>query len=411
VYNYQTWNYLNGNVYVTNQILDDATTKTPLQTAEAKFIRAYNMFWIFDLWRQIPFRTPEQGPKENPSVMSGQEAFDFIVKDLTDAMADLPTVSAGDIGNQIRASKAACNYMLAKMYLNKNIYLGGTVQAADMTKVIDYVTAIEGDGYSLQDGYFSIFGPEADSETIFYSNGQYAQRIWGSLHYNQGRDTDNLGGGWNGFATTAEFYASFEGNPDDNSKGQGQEERRGYVPNDSLGIGFLIGQQYGPHDAAHPDGKILARSGKPLVFTKDVPALTGNPDYTGIRLLKWHPTINMPGTWGNHLVLMRYADAYLMKAEALFRNGDASTAQSMINDLRALRKCSTMISSITADDILAERGRELYLEGWRRNDMVRFGKFNTQFAFVADTSEGRDVFPVPENAVGTNPNLKQNTGY
>ncbi len=403
-FNYRTWNYLNANVYRANQILHPKTTKTALQEAEAKFVRAYNMFWILDLWRQIPFRAADEGPAITPSVKNAQEAFDFIVADLEAALPVLPATKANAIDAQAKASKASANYMLAKLYLNKHIYLGGEAAAADMDKVIAAVDAITADGYKLQDGFFGIFAPSADSETIFWSVGQYASRVWGSLHYNQGRETDNTGGGWNGFATTADFYNKFEGPKDNNAPGVGQEERRGYVPTESLGIGFLIGTQGGP------GGAVKARSGKDLVFTLDVPALTGQPDYTGVRLLKWHPVINMPGSWANHLVLMRYADAHLMKAEALFRKGNAGVAGTMINELRALRKASPL-GAITADNILDERGRELYIEGWRRNDMVRFGKFNTKFAFVEATEADRSVFPIPDNALGSNPNLKQNPGY
>jgi starch-binding outer membrane protein, SusD/RagB family len=408
LFNNNTWNYLNRNVYRMNQVLHPTSTegKTPLVEAEAKFIRAYNMFWILDFWRQIPFRDADEGPDVTPSVMTGQAAFDFIVKDLEEALAVLPATAAGTIASQNRASKAAANYMLAKLYLNKHIYLGTAVNSADMDKVIAYVDAITANGYALQNGYFGIFAPTSDSETILWSNAQYASRIWGSLHYNQGRETDWTSGGWNGFATTADFYNLFQGPATNNAPGAGQEERRGYVPNNALGIGFLIGTQY------DPNGVILARSGQPLSYTLDVPSLTGNPDYTGVRLLKYHPTINMPGTWGNHLLLMRYADAFLMKAEALFRKGGAgtTTALNMINQLRTLRSASTL-ATITEQTILDERGRELYMEGWRRNDLVRFGQFNSQFGFVENVEEGREVFPIPDNALGSNPNLKQNPGY
>lgn len=403
-FNLNTWNFLNSTVYGTNQILHPATQKTALQEAEAKFIRAYFMFWILDTYRQVPFRSADEGPEVNPSILAPQEAFDFIVSDLEAALPALPAVKSGEIDKQIKASQAAARMVLAKLYLNKHIYLSGTLNNADMDKVIEYVNAIEADGYKLQNGFFSIFAPSADSETILYSNGQYASRIWGSLHYNQGRETDNQGGGWNGFVTPAEFYAKFEGPADENPVGGSQEERRGYVPDESLGIGFLIGTQGGP------GGPVKARSGQNLVFTKNVTSLTGQPDYSGIRLLKYHPTINMPGTWANHLMLFRYADALLMKAEALFRKGSTGEALTLVNELRTIRK-ATPLGALTEDAILDERGRELYIEGWRRNDMVRFGKFAAQFSFVEDASPDRNVFPIPDVALGSNPNLKQNPGY
>ncbi len=399
-----TWNFLNSNVYRTNQIIHPATTKTPLQEAEAKFIRAYNMFWIFDLWRQIPFRDADEGPEVDPVVLTGQEAFDFMVADLEAAITNLPTVLAGEIDKQAKASKASARFMLAKLYLNKHAFLGGSPQGADMDKVIAAVDAIEADGYQLQNGFFGIFAPSADSETIMWANAQYASRIWGGLHYNQGRDTDWPFGGWNGFATTAEFYSKFEGPPASNVEGGPQEERRGYVPNDALGIGFLIGQQYGP------TGAVLARSGDPLVFTNNIESLTGQPDYTGVRILKYHPTINMGGTWNNHLMLMRWADALLMKAEALFNKGSSGPALTLVNDLRDIRGVADFVS-LDADKLLDERGRELYIEGWRRNDLVRFGKFNETYGFVANTDPTRSLFPIPDVALSSNPNLVQNPGY
>lgn len=412
LYNYRTWNFLNGNVYRTNQILHEKTTKTPLQAAEAKFIRAYNMFWIVDLWRQVPFRDADEGVNVIPRVMTVQEAFDLIVKDLEEALPILPATQAGEIAAQNRASKASAHFLLAKLFLNKHVYLGGTPQAADMTRVIEEVDAIRDDGYTLHDGFFEIFRNTADSETILWTNNEYANRIWGSLHYGQGRETAHQGGGWNGFATTADFYNKFEGNPNENygeagdEDASGQEERRGYVPENSVGIGFLIGIQGGP------DGPVKARSGDDLNFTKEVNALTGQPDYTGIRLLKYHPTINTNNDiWGRHLIAMRYADAHLMKIEAILRGGTSSdNAQDLLDELRTIRHTSTT-KTATLDEILDERGRELYIEGWRRNDLVRYGRFAAQFGFVEDTGENRNVFPIPDNALGSNPNLKQNDGY
>jgi len=403
-FNLNTWNFLNSTVYGTNQLLHPATTKTPLQEAEAKFIRAYFMFWILDLWRQVPIRQADEGPEVNPTILSAQEAVDFIISDLEAALPVLPATKSGEIENQDVASKASARMLLAKLYLNKHIYLGATVNNADMDKVIGYVTEIEADGYKLQNGFFQIFSPSADSETILYSNGKYDSRIWGSLHYNQGRETDNKNGGWNGFVTPAEFYAKFEGPTDENLEGGPQEERRGYVPGEKLGIGFLIGTQGGP------GGPVKARSGQNLVFTKNVTSLTGQPDYSGIRLLKYHPTINMPGSNANHLMIFRYADALLMKAEALLRKGSTAEALTLVNSLRTIRQ-ATPLGSLSEDDVLDERGRELYIEGWRRNDMVRFGKFAAQFVFVEDASPDRNVFPIPDVALGSNPNLKQNAGY
>lgn len=393
-----TWNNLNSNIFRLNQLLASETNPDPTQTAEGKFLRAYNMFLILDLFGQVPFREVNEGVDVDPKVLSSSDAFEFIVKDLTEALPNLPDISPGN--ETVRASKASGNFLLAKLYLNKHIYIGGDVQPEDMTKVIEHVDAIANQGFSLQAGFFELFTQDPDTETVLWTAAEVGNRIWNGLHYHQ--NLDNPGGGWNGFSTTAEFYAKFEGNPDSNTPGSGQEERRGVVPEDSLGIGFLVGQQYGP------EGPLNDRSGNPLVFTKEFPGLIGNNERTGIRVLKYHPG---NGGFTRHYILFRYADAHLMKIEAILRGGTSSDqALDLYNELRTLRNASPA-SSIDLMDVLDERARELYIEGWRRNDQIRFGTFTSTWDMKENTEEFRVLFPIPANAISTNPNLIQNPGY
>lgn len=231
--------------------------------------------------------------------------------------------------------------------------------------------------------------------------------MWNSLHYKQ-NSPDNTGGGWNGFTTLAEFYDLFEGDPNINVPGSGQEERRGFVPTDGsnlgIGYGFLIGQQYDETGTAMTD-----RPGNPLIFTKELPGLLGNDERTGIRVIKYHPE---NGAFANHEVIFRYADAHLMKAEAIMRGGTSGDSPlAMVNELRVLRNASPLASAPTEQDMLDERGRELYIEIWRRNDLIRFGQFTKEWAYKDNTEEFRVLFPIPATAIITNPNLIQNPGY
>ena len=252
---------------------------------------------------------------------------------------------------------------------------------------------------------------DVDNETIWYVTAGVGNRIWNGLHYNQ-NSPDNGGGGWNGFSTLAEFYDSFEG-PEDNSAGMGQEERRGWVPDASnandqnlgIGYGFLVGQQYDDDGSALTD-----RSGNSLVFTKEFPGLSGNGEANGIRLIKYHPG-DEGGSFRGHELVFRYADAHLMKAEAMMRSGGDATT--MVNALRTLRG-ATPLGSVSEGDMLAERGRELYVEFWRRNDMIRFGQYTRDWEFKNAASVGDDtknLYPIPVNALLSNPNLVQNPGY
>lgn len=404
-----TWNNLNRNIYKISQLLAEESAPSPAQAAEAKFLRAFNMWNVLDLYRQVPFRDIYGDALDAPEVFTVQQSLDFILKDLDEAMPNLPTTGPG--GNTIKASKAAAHFLLAKIYLNKHIYLNTEVQSADMTKVIEHVDAITAAGFSLNDDYFDTFVDANNPETILWTDAEWGNRIWNGLHYNQQVKT-NTGGGWNGFSTTAEFYALFEGDEDSNEPGSGQEERRGFVPNtrewmyQGIGYGFLVGQQY--DSLGNP---LKDRPGNPLIFTKEFASrtsLTGNNERNGIRVIKYHPS---HGSYNRYYVLARYADAYLMKIEAILRGGTSGDDPlTLYNDLRTIRSASPA-ASIDLDDILDERGRELYIEGWRRNDQVRFGTFTTPFPYMNNSDAHRIVYPIPANALTTNPNLKPTEGY
>ena len=417
-----TWNNLNANVFRLNQLLDSRSGATTMQTAEGRFLRAYNMYLLLDLWGKAPFREVDEGVDVDPRVLEDAELWDFIMADLQAALADLPDLGPAD--DNIAASKAAANFLIAKMELNKEAFTGS---AGDMNAVVTAVDDIIAAGYSLDPdrGYFEIFENTDDLETIFYTDAGVGNRMWNGLHYFQ-TTPDQGGGGWNGFSTTAETFALFEGPSDTNAPDSGQEERRGFVPStgdrpmDSdlegdrdadedgdadgtyLGYGFLFGQQY---DA---DGNPLNdRVGNPLIFTADFPGLAGNGEFEGIRILKYHPS---RGAFTNHYILFRYADAHLMKAEAILRGASGGDATAMVNELREARGASAA-SSVDLAYLLDERGRELYTEGWRRNDQIRFGTFANTWSLKDVTETFRVRFPVPAQAIASNPNLIQNDGY
>jgi starch-binding outer membrane protein, SusD/RagB family len=407
-YVFNVWNGLNSNVYRLNEILHPASLAKAARpglrdsvAAQAKFLRAFNMFYILDLYRQIPFRTPDEGADVDPIVMLPAESIPFILKDLEEAEALLPDAVVLDNDVKLRGTKSAAQFLRAKLYLNKHVYLGTDAASADMDEVIANVDMIAAAGFALEDDYFNIFTASPDTETIFWTNASVGNKIWNGLHYNQ-PTPDNTGGGWNGFSTTAEFYQLFEGDQDSNEPGNNQEERRGYVPTMGHGYGFLVGQQYGLN------GEILKdRQGNNLIFTPDFPGLTGNNETHGIRVLKYNPA---NGAYTGHLIIFRYGDAHLMKAEALFRKGDNAGALALVNELRAMRE-ATPLGALDEQELLDERGRELYIEGWRRNDQVRFGKFDDPFPLKTNTDTFRDIFPIPQQALASNPNLVQNPGY
>lgn len=414
------WDEWNANQLVASQILDGRSNPTPGDIGDATFIRALSMWTILDYYGQVPFRDVTLPSSTLPEVISGQTALDFILADVETAISNLPATPAASGDANGRGSKAAARFLKAKILLNKHIYLGGSPDAGDMAQVVSLVDAIIADGYQLQEGYFDLFRDTADNETIWSLPSGVGNNIFNGLHYNS---FSQGGGGWNGFATLAEYYDLFEGDAESNRMTvdfmplDGQEERRGGVPpmgdgvleDSQVGNGYLIGQQYAADGTALTD-----RAGAPLTFKRDFKDGDGNlniinnDETTGIRVIKYNPRY---GAFNGHKIIFRFADAYLMKAEATMRSGGDATA--MVNELRVLRKASPL-GTVSESDMLAERARELFQEGWRRNDLIRFGQYTRDWLFKAPGSVNNDkykLFPIPASQILANPALVQNPGY
>ncbi|MBK9743140.1 MAG: RagB/SusD family nutrient uptake outer membrane protein [Saprospiraceae bacterium] len=182
-------------------------------------------------------------------------------------------------------------------------------------------------------------------------------------------------------------------------------EINGVTDVSGLRAGFLIGQQ------RDKDGNnLLDRSGSPLSFTKNV-LLAGNGENEGIRVIKYPPDYSNVDNPENDYIILRLADIHLLKAEALLRKGDGGGALIVVNELRNKRGASEL-NSIHLKGLLDERGRELYWEGWRRNDLIRFGEYTKAWEMKNASIDGHEVlFPIPQLALDSNPNLKQNDGY
>jgi hypothetical protein len=174
---------------------------------------------------------------------------------------------------------------------------------------------------------------------------------------------------------------------------------------------WIKGQQYAASGAELKDAK-----GAPLAFIADFnkdQMTDADPEFqvAGIRSQKYEIQKNNPnGDQSNDYVVFRLADAIMMRAEAAFRLGKTAEA---LADLNTIRKRSGVdaLTEITAADILAERGREFAWEGWRRNDMIRFGTFSLERKFMKKLDKTRELFPIPQPRIDANPLLKQNPGY
>jgi len=301
-----------------------------------------------------------------------------------------------------------------KCYLNRGVYANRanpTFAAADMTQVINLGNEIKSSGRFSLASFYDNFKPnntQISAELIFVNEntpteaGNVRFHWHASQHYNQNPS------GWNGFTTLASFYDKFEAS--DVRRG---DSIIGFSNQTGMRVGLLFGQQYDKNG-----NKLLDRSGNDLFYTRDISSIvTGNVETPGIRVVKYVPDMkddfsSDKDVADNDYVLLRYSDVLLMLAEAQLRSNNAAAALTEVNAVRVSRGASSL-GSVTLDILLDERGRELYWESWRRNDLVRYGKFLTPFGPTKPgTSDAKFlIFPIPNTAIAGNPNLQQNAGY
>jgi starch-binding outer membrane protein, SusD/RagB family len=345
-----------------------------------------------DTFGSVPLVTVAQSDPANPPAQATRaEVFAFVESELKAAVTDL-----SDTPPYGRFSKGAANALLAKLYLNAQVYTG-TARWADAIASAD---AVIGSGkYSLTGNYFDNFkiANEGSSESIFvaafsstkdlgFPNNNFYMR---TLHYNMIPASP-----WNGFTTIAEVYDSFDA----------KDARRQVM---------WIGQQYTDltWPATNTVGKPLSdRTGKPLAFTKACP-ITGADESNGIRVPKYQPDVAAPGGQAeNDFIIVRLADIMLVKAEALVRSAKPADALPIVNAIRA-RAGVPAVTAVTLDGIYKERTYEMFWEGVSRQDQIRFGTFNAAWTNKAATAAKINLFPIPTNQLANNPKLKQNPGY
>ena len=388
--------------------------------AEAKFIRAFAMFTVLDLYGQVPFRQPGEDLLLAPTVLKGVDAVNFLITEVGSIKADLP-ISAGT-SSAGRATKDAADVLLMKLLLQKGTYVNRTAptfDAADMNKVVALADGLISSGrYSLATNVWDNYAPNngtISTENIFTSQniggsrgGNLRSAWYKTQHYNMNK------GSWNGFSTLAEVYDKFEAT----DKRIGVPYPTGIAafpnPGNRINVGFLIGQQYDMRN----DAVLKDRNGAPLAFTRTVATQESNAatlEVTGIRVIRYPidygPSNNDQAD--NDYVFYRFADVMLMKAEAQLRGatGGAANALTIVNTIRANRGASTLVS-LSAANLLDERQREFYWDGWRRMDQIRFGTFLAARTLKPAASDPKYLYyPIPTGALAVNPNLSQNPGY
>lgn len=353
--------------------------------AKGKILRAYYYYLLIDNYGDVPYVTQYLGAPSLPEKADRAMIFDSIVADIEANVLKISTSSS-----KTAVTPAMAYSLLAKLYLNAEVYTG-TPQWAKAEEACDKVIALG--QYSLDGDPLAPFitNNEASNENIWvipYDEDKYQgfNLHMRTLHYNSNLTFDMPVGPWNGFAVIEDHFNSYS---DD-------DLRLGY---------FLVGQQFASDGSPITDAVAEAN----LVFTPEIPALLMDASYTaaqirmsGVRVSKFEIKKGAKDNLSNDFPIFRYADVLLMKAEAMIRQGN--NGDEFVNMVRE-RAGIDPWSGTTLEQILDERGRELFWEAHRRQDLIRFDKFNEEWWEKPASSDDRKIFPIPQWAIDANPNL------
>ncbi|MCB0629109.1 MAG: RagB/SusD family nutrient uptake outer membrane protein [Saprospiraceae bacterium] len=407
-----SWNTLYGGVNNCNRLIAQfeglANPDTDPFIAELKVLRAYFYWQLLDMFGNIPVVTSFADADPNPSTVDRAQVYDFIVGELTTEVPKLTKAKDGTTYG--RVNYYVGQMLLAKLYLNAGVYSGRTGEWANAAAACDEI--INSGLYSLEADYFANFNADnsGSSENIFavpydevFATGFNLPMM--TLHY-LSQDTWNFTAQpWNGYCSLSEFYNSYDDT----------DLRKGEWGNQKIRGNFIAGPQYAADgvtqlidngaEANDPDGQ-------GLVFTPELNEHFPNAlRQAGVRVGKFEFYNGGRDNLNNDFPIFRYSDVLLMKAEALWhQNAGDATALALVNQVRA-RAGQPDFTELTADNLLAERGREMFYENHRRTDLIRFDAYNDAWEFKPASDPSKNIFPIPRAQLDANPNLRQNPGY
>ena len=311
--------------------------------------------------------------------------------------------------------------LLAKLHLNRAVFTGEagatsfTHDAADMTAVIDYVddmTSTLNDDTTDGTGYWANFDKDNNSSdeiiwALKQEQGASDSKGYTGYYWRMGQHYNQTPGGWNGPVMVGEYYDYFL----ENGVADGDDPRATWsTPEIITMMGNNVGVQRGQIKKPGGTEDVEDRKGNKLIYTKEVPLVVLDPvaiESAGYRTIKY-----IPDDFDNansDYVVYRMADAMLMRAEAALLGGSGGNAQADIDAVRARVGLGSISASL--DNVYAERARELWWEGHRRTDMVRWGTFLSSKELKPAESDSKYLlFPIPADAL-INPNMNQNPGY
>lgn len=424
-------------IWVCNEYLDKFSDYDATKSAEVRFLRALDYFYLLDCWGNVPLVTATG--MDNPTQSSRVELFQWLEQELLslrDGMSEPVTRKEGDV-DYGRVDRDATNLLLARLYLNAQVYTGVArwTDAARYAKmVMDGPHKLNTTGVTRSSG--GIVWDYTPYQMLFMGdNGNTSaatEAVFPLPH--DGTRMDNINYGWGGtmFLIASTFDGYMHEDPFDPSATNGTQQIwagnrarpelvRLFFPNDDAPVGqpgYMVAKLAGDDRALfNTSGYRTLENTSPSVFSN------------GYAVAKYN-NFKTDGSSGSDVTfpdadffLMRSAEAYLTYAEALARQAGGTAPAEAVAALNAIRSRAhaEQRTFYSLNQILDEWGREFYFEGRRRMDLIRFNRFGgiTDYlwswkggAFAGRNFDAcRNLFAIPDDAMMANSNMVQNLGY
>jgi hypothetical protein len=398
--------------------------------AELHLLRVFYYIKLMDLYGNIPIVT-QVGTPNNPATVPRDSVFLWCENEIMTWKDQVPNLSPSGVG---RMTKAGAFAELVELYLNAQVWTG----TQRWTDCIAYCDSLISSKAGSQTG-----GPMAlDSNVdLTYNNtNQNSPEIIFSIAYDFQASTFrcNFNSDFYHFHQQYIYNGTFNGNngivliPGTFAKYDTMDLRKKSW--------FLIGPQFYLTDPTEAVTGFREYSGQPLVFVDNIrrnsslapgqdpstlPSnMTTGEENSGPRFNKYKPGQQTDANYfSNDWAVYRLGWVYLAEAEALMRQAGGVATQQAVDLVNAVKQRAFLpanwahraytVNTLTMDSLLDERGRELIFEGWRRQDIIRFGTFSTGSWWdkTPDADNTRQLFPIPLTTVANDPSLKQNPGY
>ena len=425
------WTYSFNGIIACNRVMSmfDAVPEGTLknqQFAELRMMRAFFYFILLDNYGNVPIL--KKFGDDTPTSPRA-DVFAFIESEVKEIAPFLPR--AKNSVTYGRPTVWMAHALLAKLYLNAQVYKGAGM----------YIEAVAQCDSVIKSGLFSL---DADYKSMFLpTNGPAVKEFIFAIVYDAFKITGNS---FTRYDLTPELrtkYGLGSKSPSNSMKTLPEYFDKFNLAGDVRNSTWIVGKQFEfdgktpitvktTYKGLNQDYAGPLSGGRDTIWQLELTKAiwlrydpskmdTGNDflsQYMGARSIKFYPDPNWdPNTRSdnNDFPVYRYADILMMKAEAILRGAGATngdTPVTLVNQIRTRAKAPVISANPTLDELLDERVREFAWEAWRRNDLIRFGKYKNLWLFKDVVSDkNHELFPVPGNQLKLNPKLVQNPGY